>query len=188
METSNVNHLKKIAKGISPEQVLDVLTMCKKLAIRSKVFFTFGHPGQTLSECLDDIRFIEKHRKQIDFFAVTVGMRIYPGTRLESESRKNNVLKHDLRWTSSHKSIKNLLLFEPGDIPLLFQKQLGPVKLSIVLVTLIWKRLVCTEQFIYNMAIENTAGFLKIVRLQLLYTSHRISRMIDRRWIEKSTS
>jgi radical SAM superfamily enzyme YgiQ (UPF0313 family) len=45
METSNEIQLKHIAKGITPKQVSNVLSLCKRLGIYSKVFFTFGHTG-----------------------------------------------------------------------------------------------------------------------------------------------
>ena len=83
METSNQIHLKKISKGITIKQVLDVLSICKQLNIYSKVFFPSGHLNQTYKECLDDINFIEHNKNRIDFFGVTVGIKIYPGTRLE---------------------------------------------------------------------------------------------------------
>jgi radical SAM superfamily enzyme YgiQ (UPF0313 family) len=96
METTSHYLLKKIAKRISPEQVLNVLEICKELEIRSKVFFTFGHFGKTFNDCWEEIRFIEKNRSSIDFFAVTVGMRIYPGTRLEKTCRKAGIIPEKL--------------------------------------------------------------------------------------------
>jgi radical SAM superfamily enzyme YgiQ (UPF0313 family) len=62
------NLLKKIAKGISIEQVLQTIWTCKEIGIRSKVFFTFGHFGETFKECREDVRFIEKNKSSIDFF------------------------------------------------------------------------------------------------------------------------
>ncbi|KMQ49805.1 Radical SAM domain protein [Chitinispirillum alkaliphilum] len=180
METSDMKHLKHISKGISPEQVLNVLETCKDLDIRSKVFFTFGHMGQTFSECLKDIRFIQNNRARIDFFAVTVGMRIFPGTRLEREWRKCELNDKKFSWTRSAKSFKNLMIMEPGDIPVLYQKQLGPLKLSAILLILIFRRLVCTEKFLLRMALLNLIGFFKFLQLQFRYTSHRLSRLSGR--------
>jgi radical SAM superfamily enzyme YgiQ (UPF0313 family) len=177
METTNPALLKRIAKGISPQQVLDVLAICKNLDIRSKVFFTFGHIGQTFRDCWEDIRFIEQHKGSIDFFGVTVGMRVYPGTRLEKESRAAGLLGKKFSWTRCAKSLRNLLLFEPNDIPILFQKDLGPVRLFILIVYLLKRKLICTESFLWRMMIENVRGLLKLAGMQLTYTSHRMNRL-----------
>ena len=177
METTCARHLRQIAKGITPGQVLDTLAVCGKLGIRSKVFFTFGHSGQTFRECLDDIRFIEDHRDRIDFFAVTVGMRIYPGTRLEKDSREKGLLDRHFSWMRTAKKPVNLLLFEPGDVPLLFQKQLGPFRLLAVLLILLSRRLICTERFLLKMVVENLFGIVWSLRLQFIYTRHRFERL-----------
>jgi radical SAM superfamily enzyme YgiQ (UPF0313 family) len=179
METTHEKHLRTIAKGISPKQVLKVLNDCRAIGIYTKVFFTFGHIGQTFEECMQDVRFIDENRDAIGFFAVTVGMRVYPGTRLEKISRENALLNRSLNWTRSTKSIRNLFLFEPGDIPILFQKQLGPLRLLAVLLVLLWKRLICTEKFLLRMTIENAAGILKTMKMQGRYTFHRIRRMYE---------
>jgi anaerobic magnesium-protoporphyrin IX monomethyl ester cyclase len=171
METINEEHLKKIAKGISSEQVLDVLEVCKGLDIRSKVFFTFGHLNQTVLECKQDIDFIKTHKRKIDFFGVTVGLRIYPGTRLEREYTKN---AKEIDWS---KPVKRFV--EPGDVPVLFQKQLGPVKLSYILLILLKNKLVCTEKFLARMAIENALSVVKVIALNIRYTRHRIERLIN---------
>jgi radical SAM superfamily enzyme YgiQ (UPF0313 family) len=176
LETINEEHLKKIAKGISSEQVLGVLDICKRLDIRSKVFFTFGHLNQTLSECKQDIDFIKSHKQKIDFFGVTVGLRIYPGTRLEREYTKK---EKEINWSKSVKRFKSLLIGEPGDVPVLFQKQLGSIKLSYVLMILLKNKLVCTEKFLFRMAIENVLSVVKMVKLNIRFTRHRIERLID---------
>jgi anaerobic magnesium-protoporphyrin IX monomethyl ester cyclase len=179
METANLRHLKHIAKGISSEQVLGVLAWCRQLDIRSKVFFTFGHPGQTLAECREDIRFIEQHRAAIDFFAVTVGMRVYPGTRLEKQISADGLRPKGFSWTRSAKSWKNLFVLEPSDVPVLFQKQLGPHHLALVLGCLFWKRLICTERFLLRMTGENILGVLRFFTRQATYTGHRFRRIVE---------
>jgi radical SAM superfamily enzyme YgiQ (UPF0313 family) len=178
METANETHLKRISKGISTRQVLDVLTICRELDIRSKVFFTFGHLQQTFRECLDDVKFIENNRDRIDFFAVTVGMRIYPGTRLESECRKTGLQKKMVTWAKRAASWRNLLLFEPGDVPILFQPQLGPVRLFIILLFLFRKRLVCTERFLLKMSGVNIRGIARAAMMRIRFTRHRVGRFV----------
>jgi radical SAM superfamily enzyme YgiQ (UPF0313 family) len=179
METTHEKHLRTIAKGISPKQVLDVLDMCRNIDMFTKVFFTFGHIGQTFDECMQDVRFIDENRETIGFFAVTVGMRMYPGTRLEKVARETGLPNTSLNWTRSTKYLRNLLLFEPGDIPILFQKQLGPFRLLVVLLVLLSKRLICTEKFLLRMIIENMTGIFRTMKMQGRYTLHRIRRVYE---------
>jgi anaerobic magnesium-protoporphyrin IX monomethyl ester cyclase len=178
LETSNQSHLNHIAKGITPQQVLDVLAIGKQYGIRSKVFFTFGHIGQTFNECLRDIKFIENNKANIDFFAVTVGMRIYPGTRLEKECKEKGILKSRFSWIKNSRTIKNLLVLEPSDIPILFQKQLGPFKLFVILALLFHKKLICTEKFLLRMVFENALGILFSINLRIKYSIHKIERIM----------
>jgi len=178
METSHERLLKNIAKGISTTQVLDVLTLCTSLGIRSKVFFTFGHVGETFAECIQDISFIERYRNNIDFFAVTVGMRVYPGTRLEKTCKEAGVLKQTFSWMKKTRSLKNLCVLEPGDVPIVFQKQLGPLRLMVILGILFIKRLVCTETFLLRMIIENVKGVVRQTKQNATYTRHRWERLV----------
>ncbi|MBN1575200.1 MAG: cobalamin-dependent protein [Chitinispirillaceae bacterium] len=186
METSHESHLKRISKGITSGQVLDVLSMCKRLGIHSKVFFTFGHLGQTFRECLEDIQFIDRHKGNIDFFAVTVGLRIYPGTRLESECRENGVLREGFSWTESCRKASNLLVGEPSDIPLLFQKQLGPVKLMTVLAILFAKKFIGTEKFLARMMFENIGSVLISMKLAVKHSIHKAERRMGRSLKERA--
>ena len=179
METSHEKHLRTIAKGISPKQVLEVLDTCRNIGMFTKVFFTFGHIGQTFDECMQDIRFIDENRETIGFFAVTVGMRVYPGTRLEKVAQETGLIDTSLNWTRNTKFLRNLLLFEPGDIPILFQKQLGPLRLLAVLLLLLTKRLICTEKFLLRMIIENITGIFRTMKMQGRYTWHRIRRVYE---------
>ncbi len=180
LETSDQSHLNHISKGITSKQVLDVLAICKKLHIHTKVFFTFGHIGQTFNECLKDIRFIERNKSSIDFFAVTAGMRIYPGTRLERECKEKGIMGKDFSWIKSTRKIGNLLLLEPGNIPILFQKQLGALKLMAILLILFCKRLICTERFLWRMFFDNLKSLKDTIRIEIKHTKHKIERIIGR--------
>lgn len=168
METSDAMRLRKIAKGISPEQVLEVLRLCRETGILTKVFFIFGHPGQTWKECLKDVRFIQEHRKKIEFYAITVGLRVYPGTRLEQEVRRSGYLASGFKWISSARSVGNLLVGEPSDTVILFQQQLGALKLLGLIMLLLSKRIYSSPEFMIRIAGEN----LKIL-LSVLSPFHR---------------
>jgi anaerobic magnesium-protoporphyrin IX monomethyl ester cyclase len=176
METSNQTLLKKIGKGINSGQVLSALDSCRKNGIKSKVFFTFGHAGQKFDDCLKDLAFIENNKSRIDFFAVTVGMRIFPGTRLEKNALKTGALRRDFSWHKKVKSFKNLLVLEPGDIPVLFQKELDAHHLFIIIIRLFFKKSLCTPQFLFDMFIANVLSFFLFLYKQCKYTCHVINR------------
>jgi len=158
LESSDPARLKKIAKGISTGQALEVLADCRKLGILAKVFFTFGHPGQTWEECKTDIRFIRKHRKSIDFYAVTPGLKIYPGTRLEKEARQAGWISPDFSWVTSSPSRRNLFLLEPSDTVILFQKGLGPFRLLQIVLILLFSGLYSSREFMLRMIKEYFRG------------------------------
>ncbi|MFA5817457.1 MAG: B12-binding domain-containing radical SAM protein [Bacteroidales bacterium] len=163
LETSDDERLKKIAKGISTEQALKVLADCRELGILAKVFFTFGHPGQTFRECKQDIRFIRKHRKYIDFYAVTPGLKVYPGTRLEKEARKAGLISPDFSWVTSRPSLRNLILLEPSNTVILFQKGLGPLRLLQVALILLFSGLYSSREFMERMVKEFFKGLVRKV-------------------------
>ena len=155
LESSDDDRLKKIAKGISTDQALQVMADCRRLGILVKVFFTFGHPGQTFAQCKQDIRFIKKHRKSIDFYAVTPGLKVYPGTRLEKEAHDSGFLPPDFSWVTSRPSLKNLLLLETSNTFILFQKQLGALRLLQIVIILLFSGLYSSREFMWRMIKEN---------------------------------
>jgi hypothetical protein len=155
LESADENRLKKISKGISTYQALQVMADCRELGILVKVFFTFGHPGQTFSECMEDVRFIRKNRKSIDFYAVTPGLRIYPGTRLEKEAREIGFLPSDFSWITSRPSVKNFLFLEFNNTFILFQKQLGALRLLWITLILFFSGLYSSREFMGRMLKEN---------------------------------
>jgi anaerobic magnesium-protoporphyrin IX monomethyl ester cyclase len=154
LESSDTERLKKIAKGISTDQALKVLADCRELGILAKVFFTFGHPGQTYKECKQDVQFIREHRKSIDFYAVTPGLRVYPGTRLEKETRETGLIAPNFSWVTSRASLRNLILLEPSNTVILFQKGLGPWRLLQIVLILLFSGLYSSREFMLRMIKE----------------------------------
>jgi len=132
MTLTNEKLLKGMNKKISVAQAEQVLKWCGELDIKTKVFFVFGHIGQTFQDCLDDIKWLRKNRNNIDFFANTMGMKLYPGTILEKQAAKLGLIPADLSWANYKPSIKNLLLLELGDTITIDQKQLSILKLLFV--------------------------------------------------------
>lgn len=176
METSNSDLLKRIGKGISVKQVTDILGICKKVGILTKVFFTFGHIGQTYKQCLEDIDFINRNKIKIDFFAVTAGMRIYPGTRLEKSCKALGLLPENFSWSKPAHSLKNIMTGEGGDIPIVYQKDLGWFHFFKILIKLLARRAVCTPEFLLFMVRTNFISLFSILIKQCIFTWHRCRR------------
>ncbi len=129
METSNERLLRSIAKKITVPQVENVLHWCRELGIRTKLFFIYGHLGETYEECKNDMAYVKKHRKEIDVFANSVGLRVYPGTSLEKRMKSAGILPAKFSWAQFTRPKRNLLLMEMGDVLILEQQQLPITRL-----------------------------------------------------------
>jgi anaerobic magnesium-protoporphyrin IX monomethyl ester cyclase len=132
METSNERLLKSIAKKITVLQVENVLRWCRELGIRTKLFFIYGHLGETYEECKNDMAYVKKHRKKIDVFANSVGLRVYPGTSLEKRMKSMGMLPGGFSWAQFAVPRKNLLLMEMGDVLILEQQHLSIIRLLVI--------------------------------------------------------
>ncbi len=178
LETTNEQLLKKMGKNIRLQQVEQVLSWCRKLDIKTKVFFTFGHLGQTYNDCLRDISYIRKKKEVIDFYATTIGIRVYPGTTLEKQLQKHRFLPKKFSWAQFTPPLKNLLLLEPSDVLLLEQKMLPFITLSTLIVRLCMQGTVLSANYIGKMFWQNVVGIVEWIRAQFRYTRHRVERMI----------
>ena len=179
LETSGERHLRSIAKNIDPAQVESCLRWCRELGIRTKLFMIAGLPGQNWSECIRDIRYIRDHRSEIDFFATTVGLRVYPGTALESRLKRENVIPAGFSWARYRAPKSNLLLFEPGNVMILKQKKLGIFRLVLIALRLVAQRTVMSGGSIGHVLQMNTGYILRNAARQVRYTLHVCARWLD---------
>ncbi len=132
IETTNEKLLKKLNKHITVGQAENVLRWCRELGIKTKVFFIFGHPDQTIGDCLNDIRWLRNHRDEIDYFANTLGMKLYPGTSLEKQAREGGFIPADFSWANHKPKWRNLLLLEVGDTLIIENRRISVFKLMYV--------------------------------------------------------
>jgi radical SAM superfamily enzyme YgiQ (UPF0313 family) len=116
--------LKTIDKQITPVQVTDTLKWCEELGIKTKVFFSFGHLGETLNDSLRTLEFIEKHINSISKLTISPMVKIYPGTDLEKSARENGLLPDDFSWSKPFYKVKGPL-FSLIDVPILLQPNFG---------------------------------------------------------------
>ncbi len=176
-ETTNDSILKNIGKKITKKQIEQVLQWCKDLSIITKVFFTFGHFNQSFKECLEDVAYLRKHRSYIDFFATTIGIRVYPGTVLEHKMIKHGIIPDKFSWVKYRAPIKNYWVMEPADVMILERPHLKLYKLSIILFLLIAQGTALSPKYLLKMVPLNISILYNGLYMKTLYTIHRIRRL-----------
>ena len=177
METTHERLLKQIGKNIRVRQVESVLAWCRDLDINTKVFFTFGHLDETYSECVQDIDYIREKKDYIDFYATTVGIRVYPGTTLEKQMQKKSLMPKNFSWARYRSPLKNFLLMETSDVMLLEQKKLTFFKLSTLILRLCTQGTVLSANYIWKMLRNNMAALTESALTILRHTLHRVERV-----------
>lgn len=179
LETTDMELLKKINKRIHPKQVENILDWCRKLDIKTKVFFIFGILGQTYESCLRDIDYIKNNENKIDFYSTTIGMRVYPGTAIERKARQLNLMPQDFSW-ANYKSPKwNYLIYEFEDILILNQKQLNYFKLFKIFLILLWRRHLASFGFIKDILILNSRRLFTGLWIKFKYLIFGIRRKAE---------
>jgi len=115
-----------VHKQISLERAVELLRWTRELGFLTKVFFTLGHPGETLEEARETNRFIWRHRRSIRLSAYQAGVKIYPGTGVEQYAQEHHLMPEGFRWSAPYTNTLNRRLFRPPDnVPLLLQPGLG---------------------------------------------------------------
>ena len=137
-----------VRKHISVAGAEQFLRWAQELGLLTKAFFTLGHPGEAFAEARATNRFIRHNRRRIRLIAYHAGVRIYPGTAVETYAREHNLLPPGFRWSAPYRNLTNRRLFRPVDmIPLLLQPQLGIRELRRVRLAFILMR-ICSPRFI----------------------------------------
>ncbi|MGQ9664387.1 MAG: B12-binding domain-containing radical SAM protein [bacterium] len=130
IESASQKVLDIMRKGITVEQAQKLLEMCHRLGIKTKVFFSFGQISETMSDVEKTFEFIAANKSLITNPQYIVGVRIYPGTYLETYARKNNLLPDDFCWSKPYDEPRNETIMQPTNIPILIQPQLGYAELE----------------------------------------------------------
>ncbi|MCK5820615.1 MAG: cobalamin-dependent protein [Bacteroidales bacterium] len=160
METVDPVLLTNLHKNVDVEQLEQVLLWCRELVIKAKVFFIFGHPGQSFSSCMKDLDYIKKNRKKIDYIAASIGMRIYPGTRIETDARKMGLIRDNFSWARYKAPFSNYLMFEFGDVMVLRQKGLTTIHFLMLIILLVFNRLIAPFSYYRKIVIYNLQKLL----------------------------
>lgn len=125
IESASQRVLKTMHKNIRVEQAVNVLRWTKELGIFTKVFFTFGHIGETLTDSFETIAFMERNAACITVAATGIGIRIYPGTDVESHARAIGCLAKDFSWSVPFAEQNTRALGNDPIVPILIQPQFG---------------------------------------------------------------
>ena len=90
LESANLEILKNVKKGVTPDQVRRTSAMIKKEGMKLALFLLLGLPGETKKTMAETIKFA----KSINVDYVTLGIaQPYPGTPFYDYLVKNNYLK-----------------------------------------------------------------------------------------------
>jgi hypothetical protein len=113
----------------------------------------------------------------MNFFATTIGLRIYPGTMLEKQTKDAGLMKSDFSWVKDKPNPLRYLFFEFEDQQILIQKELGYFKLSIILWKLVFNGTVGSLNFIWELVVINLHKLLKLFPRSLRTISYKIKRI-----------
>jgi hypothetical protein len=131
-----------IGKAIRLDGAEELLRWTDELGLLTKIFFTVGHPGETFAEAKETNRFYWKHRRRIRLAGYHAGVRVYPGTEVETFARKENLLPEGFHWSAPFRNEANAKLLRSMDnVPMLLQPGLGLEELQKIRMQFIMMRL-----------------------------------------------
>ncbi len=85
--------LSGLRKGFTADHVHRAADAVRRHTVPCLWIFMFGGPGETEDTVKETLRFAETEIRPGDAAFFTIGIRVYPGTELESISRKQGVLR-----------------------------------------------------------------------------------------------
>lgn len=92
VESASDNVLKGLRKGFAVEDVHKAAEVVWRHSLPCVWIFMFGGPGETEVTVKETLRFAENFIRKKDVAFLSVGIRIYPGTELESIARDEGLL------------------------------------------------------------------------------------------------
>lgn len=141
IESGSQRVLDRMGKGYQLPAGQELLDLCAELGIRTKVFFSLGHIGETPADAEETFRFIERNRGKISMLACGAGVRIYPGTYLERYARDHRLLPAGFAWSDDYHDPKLVDLSQDPGVPVLVQPGLGHEELAAFRLRIIGERL-----------------------------------------------
>ncbi len=89
-ENANADVLRKMNKRFRSDDVAKACALLKRYGIRRMGFLMLGAPGETRASVKESLEFADS--LGFDMLKVSVGVRIYPGTALAGEARKEGII------------------------------------------------------------------------------------------------
>jgi magnesium-protoporphyrin IX monomethyl ester (oxidative) cyclase len=123
----------EIRVGTVDQEMLEkmmLLDWCIGIGLKTKVFFSFGHIGETMEDVERTFEFIDKNVDKITTVASGAGVRIYPGTYLEEYAVKNRFLPEKFKWSLPYDDERLESILQTRCVPILLQPQLGFAELE----------------------------------------------------------
>jgi hypothetical protein len=149
VESGSQKVLNLMRKGITVEESEATINMCFDAGLKIKAFFSFGHIGEYPEDAEKTFQFIDRNRSKIAHVACGAGVRIYPGTYLDSYARANKFLAPDFEWSRPYEDKWLAGIFQTTTVPVLLQPQLGRNELENIALR------------IYNQRFQGWNGFKK---------------------------
>jgi radical SAM superfamily enzyme YgiQ (UPF0313 family) len=140
IESASQKVLNAIGKGFTVPQAVDLLKLCHDHGMKTKVFFSFGHIGETQADVETTFAFINEHASLMDVVASGAGVRIYPGTRLEQQARACGFLPEDFSWSHPYHDTRLKGIVQTPCVPVLLQPQMGVRELEDIAVRIYHRR------------------------------------------------
>ena len=172
VESASPSVLKTMHKGISLDYVENVFRWTKELGIFTKVFFTFGHIGETLADAQATVEFMERNAKYISIAATGIGVRIYPETEVEYYARSSKYLGNDFSCSTTFIDQNVESLGNDPLVPILIQPQFG------------WREFRKIEFRLARFWLKNPHAALSVIWNQIKLGRSRILLRLVRRFIE----
>ncbi len=106
-----------VHKKITREQILKTDKLLSEAGLRGVASFIVGFPGETKEQALDTLAMM----KQLKSETILNVVRVYPGTRLEIQCRKDGLIPSDFSWAKEEDMarIKDSFPGLYGDVPVL---------------------------------------------------------------------
>ncbi|MFV1976819.1 MAG: radical SAM protein [Candidatus Scalindua sp.] len=101
--------LERLKKGYTAREVFNASEVIQRHRIPCLWVFMFGGPGETEETVQETLRFAEQCISQRDVALFMIGIRIYPGTELESIARTEGVLT-----LSPHEMLEPVFYLSPS--------------------------------------------------------------------------
>lgn len=95
VESASDRVLERFEKGFTVEHVNQAAEAIRRHAIPCLWFFMLGGPGETQATVEETLNFAKKRIRPRDVAYFTIGIRVYPGTRLQSIAEEQGALPAD---------------------------------------------------------------------------------------------